>query len=104
MCRAEEIAKCMITPRSAAALAQHLRWLEDNTTIPVFMLSEQSVCPFAEFECHECRHGIYLNKCNTLLFTIGPPSTSCRMLKRGFARAFLSCFLSACHKSLKSNL
>ena len=46
----------------------------------------------------------HLNKCRTLVLTTGLPSTSCKMLCRGLARALRSCFLFACQRSLYSNL
>ena len=49
---------CMLTPRSAAALVQHLfTGKQDYTTIPAFMLSEHSVLPFAVSECHDVGKG-----------------------------------------------
>jgi len=77
----EHILRCMLTP--------NLQQLQpSNTTVPATMSS----CQFGLFTCdaQEWNEHAYLNKCNTLLFTTGPPSTSCKMLKRGFAKAFLS--------------
>lgn len=50
----------------------------------------------------------HLNKCSSLLITTGPPSTFCRMVKRGLAnfafKAFLSCFLLSRQRFLMLDL
>ncbi len=73
-----------------------------TTTVPAVMSGESLLIVFSQPAVKQiCCH---LNNCDTSLFTTGLPSTSCKMLSKGFAKAFLSCFLSACHRSLHNNL
>ncbi len=76
---------------------------QDDTSVPAVLSGESLLICFLTVSS-QANPAADLNKCNTLLFTTGLPSTCCKMLSKGFAKAFLSCFLSACQRSLKSNL
>ncbi len=96
------IQNCKITPDLEQLHPSTTTGQQNDTTVPAVMSGKSFLICFLTASSQA--NLLHLNKCNTLLFTTGLPSTSCKMLSKGFAKAFLSCFLSACQRSLNSNL